>query len=416
MKFDQMCSIILSEAKQKEKKFEKLIIGNANPMFSAEDILKDPTDPSKGSKLYLAAKEEKEKGLQPGAEQSTRRQLRRLNWIAKTIIKKFQNREAAFNIDDMSKVIVELLERYQTKVLGKEAPDRANTGYEARVIGNLLLPPTKRNPNGKSVLIVPGMDPNAGVEDSTKPIVQKKRDKVTNKVVKGETVTAVDLWVRYNELVDVLDELLDPDLTQTIKEIIAQGKKASEKPPVEEPPVEEPATTPAESPVGEAVEGEVVSGSGVTLKDILRDDRINNIFTPKAVKEVLKGLIKSGAVKHNVDGTLTLISDVRGGPLGSSIREYGALKKAEKEELEQEPEEIEEPEKEDLSYEKPKPGEEDVVDVPEKKPDWYGDERLDEPDAIPKSEEEKEEPKEKSEEEKEKEEEEEALKRYGFKK
>ena len=99
MKFDKFCALILNEAKEKGKKFEKLVIGNKDPIFTAEDILRDPSDPSKGTKLYLATKEEKEKGLTPGDPQSIRRQLRRVNWIAKTLIKQYGKREAAFSID-----------------------------------------------------------------------------------------------------------------------------------------------------------------------------------------------------------------------------------------------------------------------------------------------------------------------------
>jgi hypothetical protein len=456
MKFDQMCNIILGEAKQKDVKFEKLVIGNQNPTFTREDILRDPTDPSKGSKLYLASKEEKDKGIEVSGDQSIRRQLRRLNWIAKTIIKKFHNRAAAFSIDDMNNVITELLNRYQTKILGKKSPDKANTGYEVRVIGNLLLPPTKRNPNGKSVLMLPGMDPNATVEDAVKPIVQKKRDKLTNKVIKGDTVTANDLWSKFNELSDVLDELFDPDLETTIKEIIAQGKKAAEPTVSEpEPTVSEPEPTAAisggdqpapASGVQEAVEGEEeevdqdiadiadtadqpeetpttslpnvdeapISASGVTVGDILRDERIKNVFNPKAVKQMIKQMINTGAINRTQDGSLELVSGVgERSPLFKNFQAAMQKKSAEAAErfekqkaalaeIEAEKDE-EEAARASTSTEKNPNTDEDG----EERIDWNEDENLEEPTSLK--------PKHKTEKEIEKEEEEEALKRYGFK-
>jgi len=407
-------------------------------------------DPTKGSKLYLAAKEEKEKEQEPGSEQSVRRQLRHLNWIARTIVKKYANREAAFSIDDMNKVIAELLERYQTKVLGWEKADKANTGYEVRVIGNMLLPPTKRNPQGKSVLMSPGMDPNATVEDAIKPVPQKKKDRITNKVIKLPPVTAVDLVGRFNEICDIADELFDPDLRATIKQIVAAGKIEAKEPEVAATatPIEAPVTagvTP-EIPVGEAIEGEEVipgaeaapidpsmervKAAGLTIRDILRDDRIKNVFSPKAVKQAIKGMINTGDLKIEPDGSIIIGSAVgQPSPLAQSIRASGAKKAEELEKIKDAEEFIAQSEEEEGEAKGSEEGEEIVSDdpekamhsPPEKKPDWWGDETFDEPAETKEEEEEGEKkvepPEEESSEEKaEKEEEEEALKRYGFKK
>lgn len=435
MKFDQMCGIILSEAKQKTQKFAKLVVGNSNPVFTKEDILRDVADPTKGSKLYLASKEEKEKGQEAGSEQSTRRQLRRLNWIARTIIKKYANKEAAFSIDDMSRVIGELLERYQTKILGWEAADKANTGYEVRVIGNILLPPTKRNPQGKSVLLAPGMDPAAGVEASTAPVPQKKRDRISGKVIKLPPVTAVDLVARFNEIIDIQDEMFDPDLRDTIKMIVAQGKKkeAVEAPPATETPgapeIGASSELPTGAPVGEAFEGDKVP---VTLRDILKDERIRNVFSDKAVRQMIKGMIGTGELKSEIDGSLTTGSEVgQPSPLAQSIRDSGKKKAEAIEKLKdvddvvhQAEEEADEGEKINTKEINPDDPEAEMHVAPEDKPKWWVDDNMEEPADIEDEEEEKdksktaetEEPKEETEEEAEKRESEEALKRYGFKK
>jgi len=265
MKFDQMCAIVLEKAGKAEK-FANLVIGNATPSFSKDDVLRDPTDPSKGLKLYLSLKDEKQHGWAPGSEQSIRRGLRRVNWVARTIIKEFGKRASAFSIDDMNKIIMDRLERYQTKILGMEAPDKANTGYEARVIGNLLLPPTKRNPNGKSVLMLPGMDPNATVEAENTPVTPKVER--GGKVRKYAPVTPRDLKARYDEISEVTDDTFDPDLKQTIRDVVGAGN--------------------------------------ATRKSVMKDERISGSFNPTAVKEILGGLIKAGEITEQEDGTLAI--------------------------------------------------------------------------------------------------------------
>lgn len=265
MNFDKLCKFILTEAVAKDEKFANLIIGNSNPVFTAEDIMRDPTDPGKGTKLYLSSPEEKKKGLPPGDPQSVRRQLRRINWVARKLIKKYTGSEGGISIDKLASQITELLERYQTKVLGWEHPDKANTGYETRVIGNLLLPPTKRTPQGKSVFLVPGMDPNAGPEDAAKKIVPKTprtpRVKGVKSALPGTPISANDLWQRFEEIIQYSDQYFDTDLTEIIKSYAQSGTN--------------------------------------TLKDILRDEKIKNEYDPNAVRQVLKGLINQNIITKN---------------------------------------------------------------------------------------------------------------------
>ena len=79
MTFNKMCKIVLNEGTAKGTKFADLILGNASPVFTPDDVLRDPSDPSKGTKLYIAQKAEEKLGLSPGDPQSIRRQIRALN-------------------------------------------------------------------------------------------------------------------------------------------------------------------------------------------------------------------------------------------------------------------------------------------------------------------------------------------------
>lgn len=280
MKFDRLANIVINEGKQKTSKFANLEVGNANPVFRPEDILRDPTDPSKGTKLYLGGVEAKKKGLEPGDPQSIRRQLRRVNWVAKKLIKKYQNRQSGVPLEKLSDDIREMLERYQTQVLGWNKPDKANTGYETRVIGNLLLPPTKRTPQAKSVFIVPGMDPNAGPEAASKPV--KTRNKKTKEV---STVSADDLLSQFDQIMDRRNVLDDPDLREVIEDIASRGG---------------------------------------TVRDILSDPRIEDQFDPQHVRDAIRGMIKSDILSKDGEGVLTLNTDYEDGHRGLAAKIRGA--------------------------------------------------------------------------------------------
>lgn len=282
MKFDKLCGVIL-EGKKKDTKFSNLVVGNSAPIFTPDDILRDPSDPSKGSKLYLASKEEKVKGIEPGDPQSVRRQLRRVNWIAKKLIKKYNGKEVS--IDKLTKTIAELLEGYQLNVLGWGKADKANTGYETRVIGNLLLPPTKRVPQGKSVFMSPGMDPSAGPESGSVKTATPRKSKAKRNVldpmmdIEPEPVSAEDLQSRFEQMVQHIDAFFDDDLTDVIKAHAADG------------------------------------GS---VRDILKDPAIKDVFDPQSVKEVVRGMVKSGVLgKDPLTGSLKMKPE--GSSLGSQV-------------------------------------------------------------------------------------------------
>jgi hypothetical protein len=271
MTFDKMCNIILNEAKEKEEKFANLVIGNSNPTFQPEDILRDPNDPTKGTKLYLAAPEEKRKGLAAGDPQSIRRQIRRINWIARKLIKKYQNNTTGISVEKLAQEISNLLEIYQTKVLGLQAIDKANTGYETRVIGNILLPPTKRTPQGKNVFIVPGMDPNATVADSTKKIAPKVSKEpraprgprtdipddpnapLQPRVMSAPLVSAEDLWAKFDRVMTAGEVHFDQHLRNIIMKHAEQGS---------------------------------------TIPEIVKDERLTG-YEPEEIRGVIKGLLKT---------------------------------------------------------------------------------------------------------------------------
>ena len=355
MKFDMLCNIILNEAKG--EKFAKLVLGNQNPVFTKEDILRDPTDPSKGTMMYLSGKDEKRRGWAVGSDQSVKRQIRRLNWVARGVIKRMVGKEEGLSIEKVHELITQMLERYQTIVLGQKV-DKANTGYEVRVIGNMLLPPTSRNPQGKSVLIVPGMDPNATPAAAKTPIPTTQRERRTNKIIKTAPVTADEVFRKWEDVAEFFEQLLDTDLLETIRDIVENGGQTSietEEPVAEEPTAEEPVAT--EAPVGEAVEGEdlpvdndaieepadetdlvpteepVATGTapGVTLRDIINNPRIKGIFDPRAVKLAIKGMMKGGELAQDEEG---FIYSTGNSIAGSKSHATGGAIEAEPEEIE----------------------------------------------------------------------------------
>jgi hypothetical protein len=224
--------------------------------------------------LYLANKEEKKKGLAPGDPQSIRRQLRRVNWIARKLIKKYKKSANGISMDKLTTQITNLLDQYQVKTLGWKKPDKTNTGYEARVIGNLLLPPTIKKPQGKSVFMAPGMDPNANPEDGatktktigkrTKPSVGKAGAKTNTKV----EVSAEDLHNRFEVALQYADAFFDTDLKDVI--------------------------------MGHAEKGH-------SIKAVVDDVTIRDIYDTSTVRQVIKGLIKSGKIeKDSVSGALSV--------------------------------------------------------------------------------------------------------------
>jgi len=325
MKFDKLANLILNEAKQKTEKYSNLVVGNASPVFTPDDILRDPTDPSKGTLLYLSGPEEKKKGLAKGDPQSIRRQIRRVNYIAKKLVKKYSNREAGVSIQKLSDDIAQMLENYQVNIMKWPKPDKANTGYETRVIGNLLLPPTKRTPQGKSVFMAPGGDPNATVEDAANKPKTARKPRGPRKTA-GGGMSANEIQVVFQTAVDRLDVIRDTDLTDIIKTHAAEG------------------------------------GS---VRDVLSDPQIDDHFDPKIVREVIRGMIKSGLITKDGEGHLELAPEEQS--LARKIRR--GSEDPELEELPNIP--VSEPE-----AEVPQPGdyadEENIdVDIPDSAPDWY---------------------------------------------
>lgn len=271
MKFDKLSKLIIEQSR-KSSKYEKLIVGNSDPVFTTEDILRDPTDPSKGTKLYLSGPEEKKKGLEPGDPRSLNRQVRRVNWVAKKLIKKYRNREVS--VDRLMGDIREMLEQYQTKVLGWKKADSANTTYETRVLSNLFLPPTGKNPRGKSVFIAPGMDPNATVDQASKqPKVKRERG-----ASKGPSpMTAEEIYMSADAALKRLEATTDMDL----RDVIMHHAK-----------------------------------TGGTIRDVLKDPRIEDQYESDVVKFTIKGMIKSGLIDKE-GSTLTTAS---GQSLADKIR------------------------------------------------------------------------------------------------
>ena len=272
MKFDILCNIIL-EAKKTDR-FAKMTIGNATPVFTIEDVMKDVNDPSKGLVTYLSHKDAEGKE-QVDPERLARRALRRVNWVAKAAIKRLGGRE--IGLDKLNRFIVDLLERYQTKVLGFEKPDKARTGYEARIIGNLLLPPTNRHPNAKGVFVPVAATPVAKVPG------QKKAK-----------IDAEQISADFNRTADEHVAGFDEDLYDTIKSIIETNEM-------------------------------------VTTTDVLRSPQIKGVYDPKTVRIAIKRMIEDGTIAQDDEDMLVLTYNEVDGAAATKIPIEG-------DELEPEPE------------------------------------------------------------------------------
>ena len=283
MKFDKLANLVI-EGKQKREKFSNLIVGNMTPTFTAEDILRDPTDPSKGTKLYIGGAEAKKKGIDPGSPQAINRQLRRLNWVAKKLIRKHKGKTDGVSLERLTNDIAELLEQYQTKVLGWSKPDKANTGYETRVVGNILLPPTGRTPQGKSVFMAPGMDPNATAASASKP-ARTKRPRGSGvpgtPAAPRASVSADDILKRFDQVVSRLDVLMDTDLRDVIK-------------------------------------GHAADPDSNTVRDVLKDPKVEDQYEPQMVRDTIRGMLKAGVITKDGEGNLTIAPESQS--LASKIR------------------------------------------------------------------------------------------------
>lgn len=292
MRFDTFVQI-LTEGKGKAEKFSRLIIGNRTPIFTRDDFVK----PDGTIQMYLSPKDKREEDVDN--ERIIRRGLRRLNWVAKSAIKKLGDGE--ISIEKLGDFVRKLLEKYQTQVLGSTV-NTALTGYETRVILNLLLPPTKKNPHGKSVFIIPGMDPNATVEDADKPVRVKvpraprapraPRGIRAPAVEAGESINATGLYNQVMSMMDKMDEFFDPDLKSIILDIVSKGSA--------------PGSVDSTEPESNIAQESVVVEEGVTVRDILKDPRIKGVFDPNIVRQLVKGMINNNELFKDEEGSLRL--------------------------------------------------------------------------------------------------------------
>jgi len=152
-----------------------------------------------------------------------------------------------------------MVEDYQTKVLDWGKPDKANTGYTVRVVGNLLLPPTGKYPNAKSVFVSPGM-PSTGTAATAATPIKAPRGVTTRKGNPPEPVSANDLQKRFEQMVQHLDAMLDEDLQHIIMKHAENGS---------------------------------------TVRDILRDPAVKDSYDQNSVRELIKNKIKTGQIEKD---------------------------------------------------------------------------------------------------------------------
>lgn len=301
MKFDTLCNIILEDKKQ--QKFARIIITNPNPTFSLDDVLRDPDDPSKGVKTYL---DEHLKGSEYGEpvdeERLARRALRRLNWVAGSLIKRVGSREL-----DLRKLhinIIILLEKYLKNVLrySDEQIEKMELkiAKEAAFIGNVILPPSERYPNAKGVFTI-------------------AKDDIEFKGGKGKTNDVEEFNVadrlrkEFNMTVEEYLASFDPDLIGTIKDIIKDNEFKTSISNTKFKPEEDDIDSTIESDMGEGDGGddELEESARLTFENasistILKDPRIKNIYDPRIVRKVIKSMISLGSLKQDENGELVL--------------------------------------------------------------------------------------------------------------
>ncbi len=287
MNFDLLCNIILED-----KSFLKtrVAVANAAPVFSMDDVLRDPGDPSKGLRTYLDDDGSEET---VDEERKARRALRRINWVAKSMIKRMGSRD--MDIHKLLINIITILEKYLTNVMRYsedqiEAADQ-KIAKEAGFIGKLLLPPSGAHPRSKGVL-----GPAESLDGGT----------VSGKQVKGREPIADRLMREFNMSVDEYLAAFDPDLIGTIKEIIRTGavKKSGAEINTEEIPSGDmtPESTEDEEIATESVEDK----PSVTAVDILKDPRIRNVYDSRIVRKVLRSMIEMGSIILNAENELEL--------------------------------------------------------------------------------------------------------------
>lgn len=302
MKFDTLCNIILEDKKQ--QKFARIIITNPNPTFSLDDVLRDPDDPSKGVKTYL---DEHLKGSEYGEpiddERLARRALRRLNWVAGSLIKRIGSREL-----DLRKLhinIIILLEKYLKNVLkySDEQIEKMELkiAKEAAFVGNVILPPSERYPHAKGVFTV------------AKDDIEFKGSK--GKPVGVEEFNVADrLRKEFNMTVDEYLASFDPDLIGTIKDIIKDNESKTSLSSTKFKPEEDDIDSTigfgtdegGESEDDELEESASLTFENASISTILKDPRIKNIYDPRIVRKVIKSMISLGSLKQDENGELVL--------------------------------------------------------------------------------------------------------------
>lgn len=302
MKFDTLCNIILEDKKQ--QKFARIIITNPNPTFSLDDVLRDPDDPSKGVKTYL---DEHLKGSEYGEpiddERLARRALRRLNWVAGSLVKRVGSREL-----DLRKLhinIIILLEKYLKNVLkySDEQIEKMELkiAKEAAFIGNVILPPSERYPRAKGVFTV------------AKDDIEFKGGK--GKPVGVEEFNVADrLRKEFNMTVDEYLASFDPDLIGTIKDIIKDNEFKTSLSSTKFKPEEDDIDSTIGFGTDEGGESEddgleesaSLTFENASISTILKDPRIKNIYDPRIVRKVIKSMISLGSLKQDENGELVL--------------------------------------------------------------------------------------------------------------
>lgn len=323
--FDKLCDIILEG--KKAKQFARLEVANDEPVFTMEDVLKDPNDPSKGVKTYF---DQKIIGSQDedGPERVARRALRRINWVSKSIIRKVNTR--GLDLRRLHQNIMFTVEQYLRNVLrySSEQIDEAQKriAREAAFIGNLLLPPTRRTPNAKGVFIA---EPE--FVDKAGPSVKRPK--------KDTSDIAERISHDFNMTVDEFIAAFDPDLIDTIKQIIHDGPIVKAKPVQAESPTDELPGLSEPQIAQEAVEGDGFEGdlsgevedatedtsedstgvdspdeesrfegnsTGASVEEILKDPRIKNVYDARIVRKIIKSMISIGTALATSDGKIKL--------------------------------------------------------------------------------------------------------------
>lgn len=188
--------------------------------------------------------------------------LRKLNAVTQKMVKKNRKRKKGITMDQFVQCLKDCIEEYETNILGWDHPSE-NIVDQIDAIGSFLLPNTPENPQGKGVF---------------GPV--REEEKLEEEVEEENSRSDTKLFDLFQNALNKMEVVNDSQLRDAIMEI---------------------------------------TSGGVTIRDILKDPRIEDQYDPNTVKFVVKGMINSGMLEKGEEGQIFSSSK---SSIGDDIRNY----------------------------------------------------------------------------------------------